>query len=322
MKLHLMSALAGLMLDLLLGDPQGFPHPVRAIGNLITILEKGIRRIIPKNDKGELWGGFLLVLCVLVVTGAVSWGLILLAGFGGGPLLFIVETIMCYYALAAHSLYKESMKVYSALKRGQIEEARVCVSMIVGRDTNTLTEEGIAKAAVETVAENTSDGVIAPLIFLFLGGPVIGWLYKAVNTMDSMVGYKNQTYLYFGRAAAILDDMLNFLPSRISAFLMLGAAGLLQMDAKNGLKIYIRDRLNHKSPNSAQTEAVCAGALRVRLGGDAWYFGTLCKKPTIGDELRTLEFEDIKRANLLMYGATTLLALVGAVASFIMAANR
>ena len=200
------------------------------------------------------------------------------------------------------------MKVYAPLKEGDLPAARRAVAMIVGRDTERLTEEGVAKAAVETVAENTSDGIVAPLIFLALGGPALGFFYKAVNTMDSMVGYKNERYLYFGRTAARLDDVLNFLPSRISAWLMILAAAILGMEGKNAKRIYLRDRKNHASPNSAQTEAVMAGALRVQLAGDAWYFGELYKKPTIGDPFRAVEPEDIVRANRLMY-LTSALAL-------------
>ena len=175
--------------------------------------------------------------------------------------------------------------------------------MIVGRDTERLTEEGIIRAAVETVAENASDGVIAPLCYIALGGPVLGFLYKGINTMDSMVGYHNEKYEYFGRAAARLDDAANFIPSRFSALLMVGAAFVLRMDWRNGWRIFLRDRRNHKSPNSAQTEAACAGILGVRLAGDAWYFGKLVKKPYIGDDSRPVEAEDIVRANRLMYAA-------------------
>ena len=193
------------------------------------------------------------------------------------------------------------MKVYAQLKRGDLEKARKAVSMIVGRDTQSLTEEGVAKAAVETVAENTSDGVIAPMLYMALGGPVLGFFYKAVNTMDSMIAYKNDRYLYFGRAAAWLDDICNFVPARISALLMILGSLFLRMDAAGALRIFIRDRKKHESPNSAQTEAVMAGALGVQLAGDAWYFGVLHKKETIGDPARPVEYRDIKRANRLMY---------------------
>ena len=206
---------------------------------------------------------------------------------------------------------KESTKVYTALKKNDLLGARYAVSMIVGRDTNVLDEAGVARAAVETVAESTSDGVIAPMLYTALGGPVLGMIYKAVNTMDSMVGYKNDKYLYLGRAAAKLDDVLNFIPSRLCAWIMIFAAYLPskghEFDGKNAKKIFLRDRFNHASPNSAQTESVCAGALRVRLAGDAWYFGKLVKKKYIGDDLRPVEPEDIRRANRLLYRTSWIL---------------
>lgn len=306
MKLYLISMAAGLALDLCLGDPYWLPHPVRAVGSLIGNTEKKIRRLFPQNKEGELAGGFFLVLLTLLITGGLCGLLLAAAGRAGAFVLFLSETVMVYYLLAARSLYGESIKVYHFLKKGEIEKAREQVSMIVGRDTASLSDIGIAKAAIETVAENTSDGVIAPLFYLALGGPVLGWLYKAVNTMDSMVGYKNETYQYFGRVAAKLDDLANFIPSRISAGLMLLASAALFMDTKNAVRIYKRDRLNHKSPNSAQTESVCAGALNIQLAGDALYFGMLVRKPFIGDDERPVEYEDIKRANALMYMTTGL----------------
>jgi adenosylcobinamide-phosphate synthase len=205
------------------------------------------------------------------------------------------------------------MKVYKALKNGDVEAARYAVSMIVGRDTERLDTEGITKAAVETVAENTSDGSVAPLIFMLAGGAIGGVFYKAINTMDSMIGYKNDRYIYFGTAAAKLDDIVNFIPARISAAAMLASAFFLRLDYKNGLKIFKRDRFNHKSPNSAQTEAVCAGVLEIRLAGDAYYFGQLVKKPTIGDGLRNIEPEDIRRACRLLYMSATIVGAVGVV---------
>ena len=251
------------------------------------------------------------------MTGGVSLTLLRAARFLFGPGgEFLCGAVMCYYLLAARSLRDESMKVCDSLRKGDIQEARRNVSMIVGRDTAGLDGEGIAKAAVETVAENTSDGVIAPLFYLFLGGPVLGWMYKAVNTMDSMVGYRNEKYLYFGRAAARLDDLANLIPARLSALLMIGASFLLGMDGKGAARIWLRDRRNHKSPNSAQTEAVCAGALGVRLAGPAWYFGRRFEKPFIGDEKRKVEWEDIKRANRLMYGTAVMMAAAGAAAAF------
>ena len=216
-----------------------------------------------------------------------------------------VELVMTYYMLAAKCLKTESMKVYDALESGTIEDARYAVSMIVGRDTENLTKEQIAKAAVETVAENTSDGEIAPMIYLAIGGPVLGFLYKTINTMDSMIGYKNDKFINFGRCAAKLDDVVNYLPARISSYLMINACSFLgeEYDRKRAAKIYRRDRYNHASPNSAQTEAACAGALGIKLAGDASYFGKTVKKPYIGDDIRKINTQDIKRADHLLYAS-------------------
>lgn len=308
MWLTLAALLTGYVLDLIFGDPRQIYHPIRIIGNLIAVLEKGIRKVFPKTSKGELAGGTVLVVLVVLICTAVPAALLGLAAWIHPVVYWLLASFWCWQILATKSLKTESMKVYAPLKEGDLPAARRAVAMIVGRDTERLTEEGVAKAAVETVAENTSDGIVAPLLFLALGGPALGFFYKAVNTMDSMVGYKNERYLYFGRTAARLDDVLNFLPSRISAWLMILAAAILGMDGKNAKRIYLRDRKNHASPNSAQTEAVMAGALRVQLAGDAWYFGELYKKPTIGDPFRAVEPEDIVRANRLMY-LTSALAL-------------
>lgn len=308
MWLTLAALLTGYVLDLIFGDPRQIYHPIRIIGNLIAVLEKGIRKVFPKTSRGELAGGTVLVVLVVLICTAVPAALLGLAAWIHPAVYWLLASFWCWQILATKSLKTESMKVYAPLKEGDLPAARRAVAMIVGRDTERLTEEGVAKAAVETVAENTSDGIVAPLIFLALGGPALGFFYKAVNTMDSMVGYKNERYLYFGRTAARLDDVLNFLPSRISAWLMILAAAFLRMDGKNAKRIYLRDRRNHASPNSAQTEAVMAGALRVQLAGDAWYFGKLYKKPTIGDPFRAVEPEDIVRANRLMY-LTSVLAL-------------
>lgn len=295
------SLLAGYLLDLVLGDPGCIYHPVRIIGNLISFLEKKLRRLFPDTEKGALAAGRILVVLVLLAGTLVPLLFLSLAWLIHPAVCWLLSTFWSWQILATKSLKSESMKVYGPLKENDLPAARRAVSMIVGRDTERLGKEGVAKAAVETVAENTSDGIVAPLLFLALGGPALGFFYKSVNTMDSMVGYKNDRYLWFGRTAARLDDLMNFLPARISAWLMILAAAVLRMDAKNALKIYRRDRRNHASPNSAQTEAVMAGALRVQLAGDAWYFGKLLKKQTIGDSFRPVEPEDIVRANRLMY---------------------
>lgn len=266
---HLAAILAGYLLDLCLGDPHSMPHPVRAIGNLIVWLEKYLRPAGKKHatERGERRAGVLFVCLVLLVTGSVAGGILWISRLGGIWIQTVVEAVMTYYLLAARSLRDESMAVCRKLEAGEIEEARYAVSMIVGRDTKPLSEAGIARAAVETVAENASDGVIAPLFYLAIGGPLLGWLYKAVNTMDSMVGYKNDRYLHFGRAAAKLDDLVNLIPSRLAALLLIVSAYLLRYDGKNAYRIWRRDRRNHKSPNSAQTESACAGALGLRLAG-------------------------------------------------------
>lgn len=247
---------------------------------------------------------------VIISIGAGIPALLLKFFYGYAPQLGIAaESFMCYQILATKSLKTESDKVYQALQKEGLVAARKAVSMIVGRDTKDLTEEGVTKAAVETVAENTSDGVIAPLFYLMIGGAVSGFAYKAVNTMDSMVGYKNDRYLYFGTAAAKLDDAVNYIPARISAYLMILASAVAGMDWRNAVKIYKRDRYNHKSPNAAQTESVMAGALDVQLAGNAWYFGKLYEKPTIGDARRPVEPQDIRRSHKLLY-ATAVLAVV------------
>lgn len=299
----------GFILDLLIGDPHFLYHPIRLVGNLISVTEKGLRKIFPKTEKGELTAGVFLVLIVTGISTAVPCLLLYGARRLNPWLYFAVQTVTCYQLLATRSLKDESMKVCDRLKAEDLPGARYAVSMIVGRDTQVLDETGVTKAAVETVAENTSDGIIAPMLFLAIGGAGLGYFYKSINTMDSMVGYKNEKYLYFGRAAAKLDDVVNFLPSRISALLMIAACTFTGLDRKNAFRIWKRDRFNHASPNSAQTEAVMAGALGVQLAGDAWYFGTFCKKKTIGDAIRPVEYEDIRRANRLLYG-TAVLALV------------
>ncbi|GFI62576.1 cobalamin biosynthesis protein CobD [Clostridiales bacterium] len=300
--------LAGFLLDFIFGDPNFRFHPIRLIGRLITFLEKIVRRLFPKNKWGEILGGALLVIIVCATSFFLVYFILKAVSGVSLYLGFILESLFCWFFIAAKSLRTESMKVYNELKNS-LESARRAVSMIVGRDTQSLDEEGVIKAAVETVAENTSDGVIAPLFFMFIGGAPLGCLYKAINTMDSMIGYKNETYIYFGKIAARLDDIVNFIPSRLSAVFMLFASFLLKLDWKNAIKIFKRDRLKHKSPNSAQTESVCAGALDIRLAGDAWYFGRLYKKDFIGDALNEIVPDHIILANRLMY-VSSVLALI------------
>ena len=305
----LYALIMGFFLDLLIGDPHGFPHPVVLIGKLIDVTEKGMRKIFPKTVRGENFAGAAIWLIVVIVSTALPTLLLWLAYGVSRWLGLALETIMCAQILATKSLRQESMKVYQALQTGDLEKARHAVSMIVGRDTQRLDEAGVARAAVETVAENTSDGIIAPMLFLAIGGAPLGFFYKAVNTMDSMLGYVEMPYKNVGLVPAKMDDLFNFLPARISALLMLAAGALLGMDGKNGWKIFKRDRYNHASPNSAQTESVCAGLLGLRLAGDAWYHGVLHKKKYIGDPLREIEPEDIPKACRLLY-ATAFLGLV------------
>ena len=299
----------GFILDLLIGDPHNWPHPIRLIGNTIDKFEQFFRHFSSKTRGGEFRAGMLMAVCVLVLSffvPAVLLGIAYKIHWIAGV---VIETVMCYQILAVKALKTESMNVYKELDKNDLEGARQKVSMIVGRDTENLTEEGIIKAAVETVAENTSDGTVAPMIFMAIGGAPLGFLYKAVNTMDSMIGYKNDKYLYFGRFAAKLDDVLNFIPARLSGMFMIIAALFCGLDFKNAARIYRRDRLNHASPNSAHTEAVCAGALRIQLAGNAYYFGKLYEKKTIGDDTRSVNKEDIILSNRLLYG-TAWIALI------------
>lgn len=309
MELSILAVVLGFVLDLLIGDPHWLYHPIRLVGALISALEKLLRGVFPKNKNGELTAGIFLLALTAGITTGCAWGLLYLAGRIHPWVRFALETVMCYQLLATKALKDETMKVYTALSQGNLKQAKYAVSMVVGRDTEVLDETGVTKAAVETVAENASDGVIAPLLFLAIGGAPLGFFYKAVNTMDSMVGYKNDKYLYFGRAAARFDDVLNYIPARLSGALMSAAASFCGLDAGNAWKIFLRDRRNHSSPNSAHTEAAAAGALHIQLAGNAYYFGKLYEKPTIGDPDRPVEYEDIRRVNRLLY-ATAVLTLI------------
>lgn len=312
-KYHMIALAMGFLLDLIIGDPYNLPHPIRLIGSYISFLDEKLYKPSAEdtsaNNKRQIRRGLALVL-IVVLSVIVVTSIILISAYLVNIILgIVVEAILTCYILATKSLKVESMKVYEPLKADDIEGARKAVSMIVGRDTDILDKEGVTKACVETVAENTSDGVIAPLLYTFLGGPILGMTYKAINTMDSMIGYHNDRYEYFGRVAAKCDDIVNFLPARISAYLMILAALILKYDYKKGYDIYKRDRFNHKSPNSAHTESVAAGVLRIRLAGDAMYFGKLVKKPFIGDAVREIEEEDIVKVNKLLY-ATAIIAFI------------
>lgn len=302
------------LLDFIIGDPYKLPHPIRLIGKGIAVFEKITRKIF----KDEKTAGTVMALIIMTLSFIVPLCIIFAAYKINLFLGIAVESVMGYYLLAARCLEKESMKVYQAIDNHDIEKSRKAVSMIVGRDTKNLDEKGIIKAAVETVAENTSDGVTAPMFYMAFGIP-LGYLYKSVNTMDSMVGYKNDRYKNFGKIPAKIDDIFNFIPSRFTALIMVASSFILGLNGKNAFKIWKRDRLNHASPNSAQTESVCAGALDIQLAGDAYYFGKLCKKKTIGDNNRPIDKEDIKKANRLMYCTSVLMLAVSVILRMIAA---
>ncbi len=299
---HLIAFVSGFILDLLFGDPHFMPHPVKVMGRLIGFLTKKLN-----NGSGRKAKGFLMMLFLIVFSGGMSFLILFFAYDLNQYFGIVIEAIMTYQCLAIKQLRRESMLVYRELKKNDLTNGRKAVSMIVGRDTESLSAEGVTKAAVETVAENTSDGIIAPMLFLAIGGPVLGMIYKAVNTMDSMVGYRNEEFGEFGFFPAKTDDVLNYLPARISAVFMISACSTgRDFDAKNAYRIWKRDRRKHASPNSAQTEAVAAGALHVQLAGDASYFGEIHHKEFIGDPDRSPETEDIKRMNDLMYATAFL----------------
>ncbi len=309
-QLTLLSVLLGFLIDCAIGDPAWLLHPVVLIGKLISLSEKGLRRIFPKTDRGTFQAGLAMAILVPILSAGVSFGslfgLYLLSPWA----YFAMSTIMCWQCFAARCLAKEAGKVVKALETDGLEAGRKQIAMLVGRDTDRLSEEQVLKAAVETVAENTSDGVIAPMLFMILFGAVGGFFYKAINTMDSMVGYKNDRYLYFGRAAAKLDDAANYVPARLSALAMIAASPLSGLDVRNAFRIWRRDRRKHASPNSAQTESVAAGALHIRLAGPASYFGKVVNKPAIGDDDRPIERKDVRRTCALMYGASILMLIL------------
>lgn len=314
----------GFFLDLLIGDPHGLIHPVQIIGWFISKLKNGMQHMIygcsykeaverglPRKPKAELLCGCLLTTVIVLGTFFVIYGILFLAGKIHPNLAFLLEAFFIYQILATKSLKKESMKVYDKLKAGDLAGARIEISYLVGRDTMELDESEVAKADVETIAENTADGVIAPLFFIAIGGAPLGFAYKAVNTLDSMVAYRNDELIHLGHVSARLDDICNFIPARIAAVLMILATAILRFDVKGAIRIFRRDRYNHLSPNSAQTEAVAAGALNIQLGGTHLYFGKPVVKPTIGDDIRPVEYEDIRRTNQLLYVSAFLMLLLG-----------
>lgn len=307
----------GFAIDLILGDPHFIPHPVQFIGRLITGFEKLLRKIFKGSNRKEFVGGIFLTFMVMICTFLVAFGLLKGADLIDHRLKIALEIVFCYQIFATKSLRKESMRVYKEIEKEDLEGARKYLSWIVGRDTAELSFVQITKAVIETVAENASDGVIAPMMFMLIGGAPLAFLYKAVNTLDSMVGYKNDKYLYFGRFSAKLDDVFNYIPARITAFAFILASFILGYDGKGAYRIYNRDRRNHASPNSGHPESACAGALGIQLAGDAYYFGKLYKKQTIGDNTKPVSKEDIIRINNLMYTASILVLFVTIALRFI-----
>ncbi len=308
--------LIGFLLDALFGDPviPHFPHPVVIMGRIISKSETILRKIFPDTPKGQRAAGAVLAFCLPTGVFAVTFALLYLASRVHPILALVLESLWCWQALAMRDLVKESRNVYRELKFGDLPSARLAVARIVGRDTDCLTTEGVIRAAVETVSENFSDGVAAPLMYMLIGGAPLAMAYKAVNTMDSMVGYKNEKYIDFGRFAAKLDDCANFVPSRIAALIWIACSG---RRAGEAYRIWRRDRRNHASPNSAQCESACAGGLGIQLGGPASYFGKVYDKPTIGDDTRPAEPEDILRADSVMVRSSTAALFIGIIIRFL-----
>lgn len=316
--MNLLSIYTGYALDLIIGDPYSFPHPVRYIGKLISIVEKQIRKIT-SSDKGLKIAGFFLWFIVVGATFGITTLVLQLFKFNKLA-YFIVNTILIYTTLATKCLKDESVKIYKVLKTGDLEKSRIQLSYIVGRDTTNLNEKEIVRATVETVAENTVDGIIAPLFYGFIGGAPLAMAYKAVNTLDSTVGYKNDKYYYLGFASAKIDDIANYIPARLGVILLSLGSLFAGFNFKDALKIGIRDRKNHKSPNCAFSEGAVAGALGIQLGGTNVYFGKEVYKPTIGDKTREIEIEDIVRTNKIMYSSSIISIIIFTVAYYLVVA--
>lgn len=299
---NILIMILGYIMDLVFGDPYWFPHPVRFIGKLISKTEKFIRKHA-KSEKSLKYWGILMWLVPIVTTALVTALIVKIASFNKYVEIF-VSAFIIYTTLSTKCLKDEATKIYNVLETGDIKKSRVQLSYIVGRDTTNLSQSEIIRATVETVAENTVDGTISPMFYGFLFGPVGAMTYKAINTLDSMVGYKNDKYLNLGCVSAKLDDVANFIPARLTAIFMPLGAFLCGMNGLNSFKIAIRDRKNHKSPNCAFAEGAAAGAIGIQLGGTNIYFGKEVYKPTIGDKKRELENYDIVRMNKLMYATT------------------
>lgn len=311
MKL-VVTVIFAVVLDLMFGDPPGLMHPVVLMGKCISRMDRSLRTHFPEDPDGEFRAGRLMALTMVLGTFVLTGGILWIVGIISPVIAFLLNTFWCYQAIAIRDMLRESENVRNMLQHGGLESGRRAVARIVGRDTERLDEAGVIRAAVETVAENFSDGVVAPLFYMVIGGAPLALTYKAINTMDSMVGYKNERYLHFGHFAAKLDDVANFLPSRMAAFFLMTGAFIRQgkTSAAEAMRIWRRDRFNHSSPNSAQTEAVMAGALGVQLAGPAWYFGEKYDKPTIGDDLRPIRISDIDEANRMFFYASLVAAAV------------
>ncbi|WP_053956632.1 adenosylcobinamide-phosphate synthase CbiB [Inediibacterium massiliense] len=301
--------LIGYVADLLFGDPYFIPHPICLIGKCISKTEAFLRKFV-KNSEDEKRLGIFLTMVIVGATYGITFSIVFLAKYINIYLGYAVEGFLIFQILASKSLDKESRKVLNALEKNDILEARKYLSYIVGRETSHLNEKEIIRATVETVAENASDGVIAPLFYIFIGGAPLGMAYKAANTLDSMVGYKNEKYIHFGWASAKFDDLLNYIPARLTAIFMIIGSFYLFYDYKSAIKIVRRDHKNHKSPNCGYPEAATAGALNIQLGGTNTYFGQEIYKPTIGDEIYSLEEEHIKKSIKIMYASSVVGFLV------------
>ncbi|MCC0671686.1 MULTISPECIES: adenosylcobinamide-phosphate synthase CbiB [unclassified Clostridioides] len=306
--MNILSIYIGYITDLIVGDPYSFPHPVRFIGKLINLIQ-GIIRKASKNEKQLKIGGFILWFVTVGITYLATYVIVKLCSFNV-LLSTVVNGFIIYTTLATKCLKDEAVKIYDVLKTGDIEKSRIQLSYIVGRDTTNLSEPEIIRATVETVAENTVDGIIAPMLYAFIGGAPLAMAYKAINTLDSTVGYKNEKYKDIGFASAKIDDIANYIPARISVILMTVGSFFLGYNYKNCFKISIRDRKNHKSPNCAFSEGAVSGALGIQLGGTNVYFGKKVDKPTIGDKIREIDIEDIIKTNKIMYASSLTSILV------------
>ena len=299
--------LGAYIIDIIIGDPRWFPHPVVIIGKAVRFLEGKIRRT---SLIGRKKGGIILCFAVVIPVYFITWGIVEGCFFINSLFGMIVTALLAFLTLATRSLYDESKVVLTALNRGNIEEARKNLSMIVGRDTENLDEQGICRAVIETVSENLSDGIVAPMFYLALGGVPLAMAYKAVNTLDSMVGYKNERYAEIGWFSAKMDDMANWIPARLTGFIIVAVSFILRLNLRDSWKIMRRDGRNHSSPNSGISEAAVAGSLGIQLGGENRYFGEIVRKPTIGDAAKKIDRSDVKKAWVIMFFSSFLMAAV------------